>query len=141
MVNEERLHYMVKIARFDANDGKSCKPMIQYARKDYVSLQMLKSFVAGTITFVLFVTLWGLYSAESLMKTINTMDMKGFLITLALLYVIFMFFYLAATYIAFNLKYTNGRRKVKKYYNELKRVNAMYTREEKLKNNISKDWE
>lgn len=141
MVNEERLHYMVKIARFDAIDGKSCKPMIQYARKDYVSLQLLKSFVAGTITFFLLLALWGLYSMESLMQTINTMDIKGLLITLSLFYIIFLFIYLAATYIVFNMKYTKGRRKVKKYYSGLKRVNAMYTREEKLKANGSKDWE
>ena len=37
MVNEQRLHSMIKIAKFDANDGKRCKPMIQYARKDYVA--------------------------------------------------------------------------------------------------------
>ena len=40
MVNEQRLHSMIKIAKFDANDGKRCKPMIQYARKDYVALQL-----------------------------------------------------------------------------------------------------
>ena len=49
MVNEERLHYMVKIAEFDTNDRKKCRPMMQYARRDYVSLQMLKSFVAGRL--------------------------------------------------------------------------------------------
>ena len=37
MVNEERLHHMIKIAIFDTDQGKECKPMTQYARKDYVS--------------------------------------------------------------------------------------------------------
>lgn len=141
MVNEERLRHLIKIARFDYNDGKRCKPMTQYARKDYVSLQLLKSFVTGTITYLLMVALWALYSTESLVKKITGSEIQGFLVTLILLYVIFLLVYLVATYIVFNIKYTDGRRKVKRYYSSIKKVNQMYEREERLKAPGSKDWE
>lgn len=141
MVNEQRLHSMIKIAKFDANDGKSCKPMIQYARKDYVALQLLKSFVIGTIAFFIMLGLWVLYSMETLMKQINNMDLIQSAITLGILYGVFMVIYLLATYIIFNVKYTYGRKKVKKYYAGLKKINAMYLREERLKLNGNKDWE
>ena len=141
MVNEQRLHSMIKIAKFDANDGKRCKPMIQYARKDYVALQLLKSFVIGTIAFFIMLGLWVLYSMETLMKQINNMDLIQSAITLGILYVVFMVIYLLATYIIFNVKYTYGRKKVKKYYAGLKKINAMYLREERLKSNGNKDWE
>lgn len=141
MVNEERLHYMIKIASFDTRDGKDCKPMIQYARKDYVSLQMLKSFVSGSITFFLILGLWVLYSMENLMERINSMDIVKFLITLGVIYVFFMIIYLLTTYIVFHARYTKGRKKVKRYYNGLKKINAMYARDERLKMNGSKDWE
>ncbi len=141
MVNEQRLHSMIKIAKFDANDGKSCKPMIQYARKDYVALQLLKSFVIGTIAFFIMLGLWVLYSMETLMKQINNMDLIQSAITLGILYGVFMVIYLLATYIIFNVKYTYGRKKVKKYYAGLKKINAMYLREERLKSNENKDWE
>ncbi len=141
MVNEQRLHSMIKIAKFDANDGKSCKPMIQYARKDYVALQLLKSFVIGTIAFFIMLGLWVLYSMETLMKQINNMDLIQSVITLGILYGVFMVIYLLATYIIFNVKYTYGRKKVKKYYAGLKKINAMYLREERLKSNGNKDWE
>ena len=50
MVNEERLHHMIKMAIFDTNQGKECKPMTQYARKDYVfAAYALEAFVSGTI--------------------------------------------------------------------------------------------
>lgn len=133
MVNEERLHYMIRIARFDSGDGKYCKPMEQYARKDYVALQMIKSFIMGTIAFFMFLALWGLYSMEILMEEINSIDLQSMLITIGVVYIVFMFFYLGATYIIFNMKYTKGRKKVKKYYNSLKKVNNMYEREERLK--------
>lgn len=141
MVNEQRLHSMIKIAKFDANDGESCKPMIQYARKDYVALQLLKSFVIGTIAFFIMLGLWVLYSMETLMKQINNMDLIQSAITLGILYGVFMVIYLLATYIIFNVKYTYGRKKVKKYYAGLKKINAMYLREERLKSNGNKDWE
>ena len=44
MVNEQRLHSMIKIAKFDANDGKRCKPMIQYARKDLCGITASEKF-------------------------------------------------------------------------------------------------
>lgn len=139
MVNEERLRHLIKISKFDTNDGKKCKPMIQYARKDYVSMQILQSFVTGTISYGLILVIWALYSMESLMKGINTQELSEFLITLIVLYLIFMLIYFIATYIVFQVKYTHGRRKVKKYYSSLKKVNQMYEREERLKSQGSKD--
>lgn len=141
MVNEERLHYMVKMAKFDANDRKSCQPMMQYARRDYVSLQMLKSFVTGTIAFGIIVAMWGLYSMETLLAKINSMDFMEALLVLGVSYGVFIVIYLSVTYIVFHMKFTDGRRKVKKYYNGLKKVNAMYERDEKLKANTGKDWD
>lgn len=133
MVNEERLHYMIKLAKFDGSDGKKCKPMTQYARRDYVSLQMLKSFVTGTICYGLLLALWGLYSMERLMETINQLNLQALLITIIGLYISFMIIYLSATYFVYEAKYTDGRRKVKKYFNSLKRVNQIYEREKRLK--------
>lgn len=141
MVNEERLRHMIKMSQFDTNDGKQCKPMTQYARKDYVSLQLLGSFVAGTICYGLILGLWGLYSMEGLLEQLNSMDIQGFLISILLSYLLFMIVYLGATYIIFQMKYTEGRRKVKKYYSNLKKVNQMYEREERLKVVDNKDWQ
>ncbi len=141
MVNEERLRHMIKLAQFDQNDGQACKPMTQYARKDYVALQMLKSFVTGSISYVLLFGLWVLHSLEDLFRTITGMELQAVVITLALSYAVFMVIYLGATYIIFCIRYSKGRKKVKKYYGSLKKVNQMYEREERLKTTASGDWE
>ena len=141
MVNEERLHYMIKMAEFDTNDRKASRPMMQYARRDYGSLQLLKSFIVGTIAFGVLFALWALYSMDSLLGRMNNMDFMDILLVVGILYGVFIVIYLLATYLVYNLKYTEGRRKVKKYYNGLKKVNAMYEREERLKINNNKDWE
>ncbi|MDD6057337.1 MAG: hypothetical protein PUB98_03605 [Clostridiales bacterium] len=130
MVNEERLRQLVKIAKFDTNDGKSCKPMTQYARKDYVSLQMLKSFVTGTITYAMMFAIWALYSMDTLIRKMTGNGIFEFAAKVLILYLTFMLLYMGATYIVFQVKYTEGRKKVKKYYNSLRTVNAMYERGE-----------
>lgn len=141
MVNEERLHHMIKMAIFDTDEGKQCKPMIQYARKDYVAMRMLGSFVSGTIGFALIFATWALYSMDQIMRDLNTMDILGFITSVLTKYFIFMLFYMGVTYIVYNNRYTRGRREVKKYYNELKKLNRIYEREDKLKLSENKEWD
>ncbi len=141
MVNEERLRHMIKMAEFDENDGKQCKPMIQYARKDYVSLHLLISFVTGSMCYALLVGLWALCSADSLLAQLNQMDIRNALMSVLITYLLFMALYLGATCVVYNVKYTAGRRKVKRYYANVKKVNQMYEREERLRASENKDWE
>ena len=114
MVNEERLRHLIKMAQFDTNDGKQCKPMTQYARKDYVSMRLLGSFVTGTICYGLLMGMWGLYATEELLAKLNKFDIQGLVMTAVVPYLVFMVIYLGATWVIFNMKYTEGRRKVKK---------------------------
>ena len=51
MLNQERVCEMTKLAIFDGKEGRECKPMIQYFRKDYIGKELLKSFITGTIVF------------------------------------------------------------------------------------------
>ena len=115
MVNEERLRHMIKMAEFDKNDGKQCRSMIQYARKDYVSLHLLISFVTGSMCYALLAGLWALCSADSLLAQLNQMDIRNALMSVLISYLLFMALYLGATYVVYNVKYTAGRRKVKRY--------------------------
>lgn len=140
MVNEERLQHMIRLSQFDENDGKSCKPMTQYARKDYVALQILISFVTGTLSYALLFGLWALQSVDELFAWINTMEIQTLVMIFVLTYLAFLVFYLGVTYIVFHVKYTEGRKKVKKYYASLKKVNQMYEREERLRMDRA-EWE
>ncbi|MCI5920214.1 MAG: hypothetical protein MRZ75_12970 [Roseburia sp.] len=141
MVNEERLRHMIKMETFEKHDGKACKPMAQYARRDYVSMQMLRSLITGTITYVIMLVMWAVYEMERLMEEITGMDIQKFVGTLLLLYVVFMVVYEIATYLVFQMKYSSGRKKVKQYYSCLKKVNRMYEREDRLKGTSTGDWQ
>ena len=133
MIHEERLKPMIKMAMFDKNDGKACKPMIQYARTDYVSMQLLSSFITGTIAFGLLCVMWVLYDTQEWMQMLNGAYILDLLKNVAAKYGIFMLIYLAVTYIVYQIRYSYGRKRVKIYYKNLKEINMIYEREEKLK--------
>ena len=80
-------------------------------------------------------------SDAELLAKLNKFDIQGLVMTAVVPYLVFMVIYLGATWVIFNMKYTEGRRKVKKYYNNLKKVNQMYEREERLRTSDHKDWD
>ena len=141
MIHEERLKPMVKMAMFDKNEGKACKPMIQYARADYISMQLLKSFVSGSAAFAILCVLWGLYDTDALMRILNSGQIFDFIMDVLVRYAIFMVVYWIATYLVYQIRYTNKRKMVKTYYKNLKDINKIYEREEHLKSPGKKDWE
>lgn len=141
MIHEERLKPMVKMAMFDKNEGKACKPMIQYARTDYISMQLLKSFVSGSMGYMILCAAWGLYDTSALMKVLNGGAIKDFAIDVVFYYAIFMVIYLVATYIVYQIRYTKRRKMVKDYYKNLKDINKNYEREERLRSPSQQDWE
>lgn len=133
MVNEERLRPMVKMAMFDKNEGKRCKPMVEYERQDYVSMELLKSFVAGTLAFALIFGIWALQDMDRMMEMLNAEHLADFIITAAVCYAVFLLVYLIITYAVYQVRYTQGRKEVKEYYVHLKTLNKLYEREEKLR--------
>ena len=84
--------------------------------------------------------LWALQSVDELFAWINTMEIQTLVMIFVLTYLAFLVFYLGVTYIVFHVKYTEGRKKVKKYYASLKKVNQMYEREERLRTDRA-EWE
>ena len=126
MISKERVRHMTKLAEFENEESKACQKATQYFRRDYVAMELIKSFFAGTIAFGLLFVLW-------------LMDMIGFGIRIVMVYLVFLAAYLMITYIIYNRRYTKGRKQVKEYYNRLKRVSSLYREEENISN--TDDWE
>lgn len=143
MVNEERLRPMVKMAMFDKNDGAECKPMIEYAREDYVAMQLLGSFITGSIAFAILFGMWALCDIDKLLGMLSADKLMTLIIGVGIRYGVFLAVYLIATYVVYHLRYSKGRKKVKKYYASLKKINNIYAREDKIKAPAHRDddWE
>ncbi len=141
MVNEDRLRPMVRMAMLDQGEGKNCKQMVEYTRADYVSKELLKSFVSGTFAFVLMFGMWALSDLERMMSKISAAQIFDFAVAVILRYVVWMLGYLLVTYVVYHLRFTKGRKVVKEYYTNLKQINKIYEREARMKNPSQGDWE
>lgn len=132
MLNQERVCEMTKLAIFDGKEGRECRPMIQYFRKDYIGKELLKSFLTGTAAFALIAGIVGLYFMEELLDQINTIDVLQIAARIGVCYGVCMAVYFAVTYVVYYIRYTKGRQAVKKYYMHLKKVNKIYHEEEEI---------
>lgn len=130
MLNEERVCEMTKVAVFDVNEEKNCKPMIQYFRGDYIARELIKSFFTGTAAFLIFAAVYCVNHAEKLLETLGQTDLQKSAEGILWIYLIFLGIYLGITYLIYNARYSKGRQKVKKYYTHLKKVNRLYYKEE-----------
>lgn len=132
MISKERVKHMTKLASFEEGDGKKYRKMTQYFRGDYVSLEIIKSFITGTIAFFIMVGLWGFYSLDSLMENLKNMELTGFAMSIVLFYLCFMACYLLLTYVIYNIRYTRGRKMIRLFYNRIKKINRLYEYDGKL---------
>ena len=59
MVDEEKVILMTRLASFEAGEGKKYVPIANYFRTDYITLQLLKSIIAGVVVFL---SVMGIYA-------------------------------------------------------------------------------
>lgn len=139
MISKERVKYMTKLAQYDGKNTRNTKRVETYFRKDYIAMELIKSFLAGTVAFFLMLGAWALYDLEQIIDEINQSDLMSFVVGMAIRYVLFMAVYLVLTYIIYNRRYTRGRKELKEYYHRLKQVNGLYRDEENMPS--ADDWE
>ena len=53
MIHEDRVRQMIKLAVYDENKSMGEKKPAQYFRKDYLALEMIKSFFCGTMAYAI----------------------------------------------------------------------------------------
>lgn len=126
MVNEERVILMTKMAAYEEGEGKKNIDVGNYFRADYISMQILKTVICTTIAFGLIFGVYVLYNFETLMSEIYNMDLLAFAKQVLLYYLVFVGVYSVLAYIVYTVQYALVRKKLKKYYQNLKKLNALY---------------
>ena len=132
MLDEERICIMTRMASYEAGEGKEDMPVKQYYRKDYISYQMIRSFISSTISFFILLLFWGMYNIENIMKKVAATDLPRFGILILVLYISFIVLYEIITVVVYSRKYTKATEEMKKYHADLKKVMKLQEKEEKL---------
>ena len=126
MLNEERIILMTKMASYEENEGKKNVAIGNYFRGDYISMQVLKSVISGTIAYAVIFALYILYDFENFMQEIYKMDLIVFAKNVLILYGICIVVYGVIAYLVYSYRYSRARKSLKSYYNNLKKLNSLY---------------
>lgn len=132
MLNTERIRLMTRLAAYEQGEGKEYMPMSQYYRRDYIGIQMIKTFLYSTIAFCILAALSILYQLDDLETVLYQIDYYEYARGFVVKYILFVVFYQAIAWIVANLRYRKGHKKQKLYYSRLKKVEKLYEREEKM---------
>ena len=102
MIHEDRVRQMIKLAVYDENKSMGEKKPAQYFRKDYLALEMIKSFFCGTMAYAIIVILGAVYLLGNGAGDISTVNFIRILILTVVLYAVFLGICRAFTNLTFN---------------------------------------
>ncbi|MDO4284666.1 MAG: hypothetical protein Q4C60_04945 [Eubacteriales bacterium] len=130
MLNENKIRLMTKMAVFEKREGTKDERMDAFFKGDYISSQLLRSFLCATLSFAILLGVYCYYNFESLMLSVYSMDLLSFMGQIIVIYVIFTALVLAVTFIVYAKRYDRMRKGMQAYYRMLSGLSASYQRKE-----------
>lgn len=126
MINEERIALMTKLASYEKGEGKRSMAVGKYFRGDYISLHLLRTVLSGSCAFLIGLGIYLLYFYEELLMNLYTIDFAALAKNVIAYYVVFLIIYGLLTYIVFTIRFIKAKKSIKRYYQNLKKLNSMY---------------
>lgn len=119
MLDERRVRRMAKLASYESKEGKEDIEISMYFRKDYVSVNVLKTMLWVTVGYVIAAVLVLLGSLESLMESVTIGMIVALLAGVIVGYIAVMagFFFGAKKF--YWKKHEAARERVKRYCHDL----------------------
>lgn len=130
MLNEERIKLMTRMASYEENEGRKNAAVAKHFRSDYVTLEVIKAIICATVAFMIVFGAYIYYDFENFLTDIYKIDLLAFAGKVVRAYGLFLIGYCLIVYIAFSIKYGKAKKKLRKYFNNLKLLSTMYTDEE-----------
>lgn len=131
VINEEKVKTMTKLAIYESTKGKKQLNISKYYKRDYIRYNMFKTAVAATVAFILIIVLYVLLNMETLMISLNDMDLIHEAEKIGILYFIFLVFYMLIAWLVYARRYEAVKPDVIVYNHNLKHLKEVYDKEEK----------
>lgn len=129
MINEGRVRRMARMAAYEQEDGVRDEKINAYFRGDYITKQILITFICATIAFVILFAGYGIYNFENLIVQIYSMNLQKMLAVVLLAYAAFVGGMILITVLVYTSRYKRARRHLNAYYQDLHRLSVSYRKE------------
>lgn len=130
MLNERRVKHMVKLASYESKRGKEDMKINSYFKKDYVSFNVLWTFIWITIGYVLIVGLIGFAYME---QFLDNFSIENAIMLMAIILGVYIALLVAYGFISarfYRKKHIEARHNMKNHIRGLEILEKMYNQEE-----------
>ena len=131
MVNRDRVRTMTRLAIYEEGQGIQDDKMNGYFKNDYIVSHLVRSFVSGTIAFLLIVVMYCCYYYDTLLIRVFENRISGIVTTAVTLYAAFMIFFLAVTFFVYRWRFNATRGRLNRYRRRLEHLKESYDREDR----------
>ena len=131
MLNENKVKVMTKMAMYENRQGAEDKKINMYYKRDYVSFKTLVSAMWMTIGYAVVVALVACIYFDEILKRMSVDFLIAFIVAIVVLYLAILLLYVIGASQFYKRKYTDARRRLKKFNQNLTRLNRMYEKERK----------
>ncbi|MDO4965602.1 MAG: hypothetical protein Q4E51_02750 [Lachnospiraceae bacterium] len=126
MPDGEKTILMTHIAAYEQQEELGDLKVNSYFRGDYISMEVLKGAIYGTIGFAIIFLMYVLYDLETFMVEFYKMDIVSFFQGVLSKYIIFIAIYVVISYFVAAYRYGKAKKNVKLYQNALKNLYSYY---------------
>ena len=130
MVNEEKVALMTKLALYEEKEGKKNIPLGKYYKDDYVSMNVVATFIWSTFAYLLILGAIIFMHLEEMMVELATMDYVKAGTDIAIGYVVMIVISVAVSYVVYTIKFKKVRVSLNQYNANLKKLYMMYNESE-----------
>jgi len=131
MINQDRLRLMTRLAAYEQQEGKRCMSITDFFRSDYIGWNVIKTIISASLAFFIIFGMALYYDIEILMQDIYKMDLMEFGKQILIYYLVFVVAYAVIAYIVYSVRYYRAKKSLKKYFNRLKQLAALYSIDKK----------
>lgn len=113
---------MTKMAAYEKHAGSKNLNIVNYYRSDYIGFQMLKAFLAATISFLAAMAIYVFYNFEEIMSDIYTVDYVSIAKNVGTLFLVLIGIYMILCYILYTTRYSKAKKELKGFYANLRKL-------------------
>ncbi len=115
MINENRVYQMTQLAMYEKNEGPADERIGSYYATDYIGGQLLASVFAATILYGILFAVYAVCHFDELLLLVYGDELRAFLMTALLRYVLLLVVFCAATLVIYLHRYRRAMKGLRLY--------------------------
>lgn len=136
MLNEERVKHMLRLADYEAKGGEKEIEISSHYKKDYINMNTMWTLLWMTIGYGLFILMVWLALREMVTTELTKIQVWSVVILVLYVYLMLFILYMIGAKRYYKKKHARAHFRVKKFKEDLIKLERMYEKEEQDAENI-----